>query len=258
MGWDTTQQAHYYHLDAQQHQQYNHYQQQVYQAQYNPMPTPISGALPVQSTRISIAPIEASRPDTPVGNNPWTPLMDEILVENHKRMKWEQISEQFFQGKKSGNACRKRFSRVIQERQDPSRWPPEQVQQIRSAYQKDNLRKEMWMLLAERTGCKWEDLEKLCFGLGLKQMLGKTPYGHKKRVSLAASHRSNRSISDDGQDNSYDEGEPTNDSGLGGDLQADHSLLHIPTHSYATRESYHTTMADCGPGPEAYYRNYHN
>lgn len=90
-------------------------------------------------------------------------------------------------------------------------------------------------------------------------MTGKTSYGHRKRPSHAVSHRSHPSVNSDlGHDGVYDDDDPTDDSGIGGDVSNSHHLMPLPPHSheYAAREQYHEQIPDYGPGPEAYYRHY--
>lgn len=87
--------------------------------------------------------------------------MDEILIENHRRLKWDQIAEKFFGNTKTGNACRKRHARVISERQEPSRWDPERANKVTKAYNREGMRERMWKPLADATNEKWQDVEKL-------------------------------------------------------------------------------------------------
>lgn len=87
--------------------------------------------------------------------------MDDILVENHRKYKWDQIAEKFFHNTKTGNACRKRHARVIMERKEPSRWDHDRVQKVMNAYKEEGMRERMWRPLAEATGERWQDVERL-------------------------------------------------------------------------------------------------
>ena len=88
-------------------------------------------------------------------------------------------------------------------------------------------------------------------------MTGNRQAGHRRRASHAVTHRSHPSInSDSGHNLSYDEDEPTDDSGIVGDVQGDQYAMQMPQQGYAQRESYHQALPDYG-GPEDYYREYH-
>jgi len=80
------------------------------------------------------------------------------------------------------------------------------------------------------------------------------PYGHNRRRSRATSHRSQASINSDSAHNvGYDDEDPIDDSGIGGEINGAQHLLQIPTHEYAARESYHD-IPDYHS--EVYYHNY--
>ena len=84
-------------------------------------------------------------------------------------------------------------------------------------------------------------------------MTSTNPHGHNRRRSRATSHRSQPSInSDSGHNGAYDDDDPNDDSGIGGEVQGSHQLLQIPQNDYAVRESYHDAITDYGP--DAYYR----
>ncbi len=80
------------------------------------------------------------------------------------------------------------------------------------------------------------------------------PYGHNRRRSRAASHRSQASINSDSANNAaYDDEDPTDDSGISGEIHSAQQLLQVPTHEYAPRETYHEISSY---HPEVYYRDY--
>lgn len=155
-----------YYVDQQQMQQYAHYQQEVQHAYHNSLPTPVSGALPVQAgtsydehSRFGTSGYLDVTDDSKFH---WTPERDDLLVECHeKKMKWDQIAQQCFGGKVSGNACRKRHSRVLLERQEPARWDEQKTSYMLGVYNED-LRQRMWSLYAQAAGngVTWQECEK--------------------------------------------------------------------------------------------------
>ncbi|KAK5950967.1 hypothetical protein OHC33_008039 [Knufia fluminis] len=249
--WDP---SHQYYLDEQQQQAFYDHQQATMHNHYASMPTPLSGAPPVQHVRTPALPVASSQVNNN-GNGPWTAEMDDILIECHaRRMKWDQIAEQFFNNTKTGNACRKRYARVKQERAEPARWNPDRIQKVISAYNRDGMREKMWKRLAEDVGERWQDIERCCYNQGFKQMTRTEPSGHSRRRSRATSHRSQASISSDSANNAaYDEEDPADDSGIGGEVHGTQQLLQIPTTEFAARGSYHD-ISDYQP--EIYYRDY--
>jgi len=148
-----------YYLDEQQQQAYGHYQQATMHNHYTAMPTPLSGAPQVQHVRAPSLPVASSQANNS-GNGPWTPEMDDILVEMAGRLKWDQIAEQFFRGTKTGNACRKRYARLKVERAEPARWDPARIQKVITAYNREGVRERMWRSLADELGEKWQDVER--------------------------------------------------------------------------------------------------
>jgi len=81
-------------------------------------------------------------------------------------------------------------------------------------------------------------------------------FGQDRRRSRAASHRSRASINSDNATVAvYADEEPTDDSGIGGELHGTQQLLQIPTstHEYGSREPYHDIQ---DYPPEGYYRGY--
>jgi len=158
--WDQNNQ---YYSGAQEAQPYDLYQQATMHNHYASIPTPYAGAPPVQHVRAPSLPVTSSHTNNN-GNGPWTADMDESLIDGHaRRLKWDQIAEQCFRNAKTGNACRKRYARVKQERAEPARWSPERIQKVIAAYNRDGAREKMWKRLAEDVGEKWQDVER-CVG----------------------------------------------------------------------------------------------
>jgi len=164
-GWDPLPQQHQGYLStAHQHQQYDHYQRQMNFQDYSNIPTALSAAPAVQHVQTPMLSLSHSHSHSGSSNasgGPWTAEMDEILIDNHKRMKWDQIAERYFNNSKTGNACRKRYARVVSERKEPSKWAPERVQRVIQAYKRGTTRERMWRPLAEELGESWEHVEKL-------------------------------------------------------------------------------------------------
>lgn len=139
---------------------YTHYQSQmILSDSYHTIP-------PTQSVAPAVQMVHNLTQDLGLGSHlstsaPWTVEMDELLIDNHKRMKWDQIAEKLFNNAKTGNACRKRFARVLAERKEPARWDRQRVHKVVSAYNRRGVREKMWKPLADITGEKWEDIERL-------------------------------------------------------------------------------------------------
>lgn len=163
--WQTNYQQPYHYVESQQLQQYAHYPQDLHHAYHNTVPTPVSGALPVQAGPTYVEHRHYATEDQleaiDEAKYPWTTTMDDILVDRHeKKWKWEQISQQCFAGRKSANACRKRHSRVLFERSRPARWDEDKTAYMLKVCTED-LRKRMWSLYAEAAGngVTWQDCE---------------------------------------------------------------------------------------------------
>ena len=69
---------------------------------------------------------------------------------------WSQIQEKHFPHK-SANACRKRFER-LQSKHKADEWDEHRLTELAVGYHE--LREKIWSPLAERTGEKWEHVEK--------------------------------------------------------------------------------------------------
>lgn len=139
---------------------YTHYQpQMIIPNSYHTIP-------PAHSVAPAVQMVHNITQDLGLGGHvsasaPWTAEMDELLIDNHKRMKWDQIAEKLFNNSKTGNACRKRFARVLAERKEPARWDQHRVHKVVSAYNQRGIREKTWKCLADATGEKWEDVERL-------------------------------------------------------------------------------------------------
>jgi hypothetical protein len=85
----------------------------------------------------------------------WSPQDDALLLSAHTQgLKWRDIAR-YFPGK-TGNACRKRHERVMQQR-SPDSWDAVKLENLAKEYM--GMRKEIWGELARRTGEKWKVVE---------------------------------------------------------------------------------------------------
>ena len=79
-----------------------------------------------------------------------------LLQARQKGLNWQPIASQHFPGK-TANACRKRFERLIQQRNAADSWDVAKVGSLAKAYME--VREQMWEVLAERIGEKWTNVE---------------------------------------------------------------------------------------------------
>lgn len=87
----------------------------------------------------------------------WTQEADDVLIEARGNgWPWARIQAEKFPNK-SPNACRKRYERLIA-RKEANEWGAMRDEKMAKEYM--TIRKEMWTLLAQRTGDKWDVLEK--------------------------------------------------------------------------------------------------
>ncbi|KAI9809672.1 MAG: hypothetical protein M1825_000104 [Sarcosagium campestre] len=86
----------------------------------------------------------------------WTPQEDQILMgARAKGLNWAPIQQAHF-STKTPNACRKRHERLM-ERRNAEDWDAEKFQSLAKEYQ--NMRKDMWTMLGNRVGEKWQLVE---------------------------------------------------------------------------------------------------
>jgi hypothetical protein len=69
---------------------------------------------------------------------------------------WGQIQKEHFP-KKTANACRKRYERLVAKRRGPE-WDQEKLERLSVEY--NRLREQTWQTLAFAVGEKWQDVEK--------------------------------------------------------------------------------------------------
>jgi hypothetical protein len=115
-----------------------------------PLPAPLPAHLP--------APNSGLRP-----TSIWTPADDEILMNARAEgLNWRPISEKYF-STKTANACRKRHERLM-ERRNAEEWDGVKLESIATEYME--VRKQMWSILADRVGEKWQLVEAKVGGHG--------------------------------------------------------------------------------------------
>ncbi|KAF2399408.1 hypothetical protein EJ06DRAFT_467842, partial [Trichodelitschia bisporula] len=97
----------------------------------------------------------------------WTPDDDEILMAARaKGLNWQPIAAAHFPSK-TANACRKRHERLM-ERRNAEDWDGVKLDTLAREYMA--VRREMWSVLADRVGEKWQTIEAKCMEKGLKNI----------------------------------------------------------------------------------------
>ena len=87
----------------------------------------------------------------------WPPENDRKLMEARQQgMNWQPIATKYFPDK-TANACRKRHERLMEKRNNTETWEGVKMEDLAKAY--SDLREEMWKILAERVGEKWQTVE---------------------------------------------------------------------------------------------------
>ncbi|KAL2127558.1 hypothetical protein VTI74DRAFT_10550 [Chaetomium olivicolor] len=95
----------------------------------------------------------------------WTADDDQILIQARSRgQNWADLQRTHFPTK-TANACRKRYERLV-ERRGIHDYSGRRLEYVASEYMK--MRKELWSRLADRVGMKWEAVEAMCMGSGLR------------------------------------------------------------------------------------------
>lgn len=92
----------------------------------------------------------------------WPPENDNMLMQARQQgMNWQPIASQYFPDK-TANACRKRHERLMEKRNSADNWDGVKMETLAKAYA--DVREQMWKILAERVGEKWQAVEaKVCF-----------------------------------------------------------------------------------------------
>ena len=86
----------------------------------------------------------------------WSAKDDETLIQARAQgLNWSQIGPKHFPSK-TPNACRKRHERLM-ERQNAEQWDGIKLDVLAQAYME--VRREMWTILGDRVGEKWQLVE---------------------------------------------------------------------------------------------------
>ena len=91
----------------------------------------------------------------------WSPDSDEVLLRARQQgLNWQPIANEYFPGK-TANACRKRYERLVEKRNAADSWDGAKINHLAKAY--IEVREQMWSMLADRIGEKWQTIEaKVC------------------------------------------------------------------------------------------------
>lgn len=95
--------------------------------------------------------------DSPhVSSGAWSPQSDEILLRARaERLSWGPLAKRYFP-EKSGNACRKRYERLM-ERKRVESIDGDRIEELARAY--FEVHEQMWRILADRVHQKWHVVE---------------------------------------------------------------------------------------------------
>jgi hypothetical protein len=86
----------------------------------------------------------------------WTNEDDKVLMDARASgLNWQPIASKHFPTK-TANACRKRHERLM-ERRNAEDWDGVKLETLATHYM--SIRREMWTLLGERVGEKWQIIE---------------------------------------------------------------------------------------------------
>ncbi|KAH6838538.1 hypothetical protein B0I37DRAFT_240347 [Chaetomium sp. MPI-CAGE-AT-0009] len=95
----------------------------------------------------------------------WTAEDDKTLIQARSGgQNWADLQRTHFPTK-TANACRKRYERLV-ERRGIHDYSGRRLEMVASEYM--TMRKDVWSGLADRVGMKWEVVEALCMGAGLR------------------------------------------------------------------------------------------
>ncbi len=87
----------------------------------------------------------------------WPPENDALLMQARQQgMNWQPIASQYFSDK-TANACRKRHERLMEKRNSADNWDGVKMDELAKAYA--DVREQMWKVLADRIGEKWQTVE---------------------------------------------------------------------------------------------------
>ena len=114
---------------------------------------PVTTMMPNQN-RLSSPP--ASGTDRHASQS-WPPGNDDLLMRARQQgMNWESIATKYFP-EKTANACRKRYERLIEKRNNTETWEGVKMETLAKAY--NDLREQIWKILGDGVGEKWQTVE---------------------------------------------------------------------------------------------------
>lgn len=87
----------------------------------------------------------------------WPERNDDVLMQARQRgLNWQPIASQYFPGK-TANACRKRHERLMEKRNHAEDWEGVKLESLAASY--NDVREQMWKILADILGEKWQIIE---------------------------------------------------------------------------------------------------
>lgn len=87
----------------------------------------------------------------------WTTENDERLKQARQQgLNWQPIASVYFPDK-TANACRKRHERLMEKSNAAGNWDTAKMEKLAMAY--NDVREQMWQILADRVGEKWQTVE---------------------------------------------------------------------------------------------------
>ena len=123
-------------------------------ATYNPRH---HGPLPPMDLIPPLSATSTTHTITPSQSGPWSAEEDKILLHARSRsIGWEKVHQEYFPTK-TPNACRKRYERLMQKRK-ANDWDDQRLEALALAYR--DHREQMWRILGDRLGERWEHVEK--------------------------------------------------------------------------------------------------
>lgn len=130
------------------------------------------------STSAAMAAPQTTSPTTNErhSSSPWTPADDKQLMHARQQgLNWAPIANTYFPSK-TPNACRKRHERLMEKRSQQDDWNGVKVEALAKAY--IDVREQMWKMLADRVGERWQVVEgKVCL-VSVTQSIRFTKFHH--------------------------------------------------------------------------------
>ena len=97
----------------------------------------------------------------------WPPGNDDLLIRARQQgMNWQLITTKYFPDK-TANACRKRYERLMEKRNNTETWEGVKMETLAKAY--NDLREQIWKILGDRVSEKWQTVEQKVFNSSIIQ-----------------------------------------------------------------------------------------